>query len=193
VRDPVRVPVTEEKAAQYIKDVKDPQKGGFTHPHMVTGYDPTGENLMVSLKGREERTPTARLTPQLLVKYGKTHRGDLIGTGHYFGGYEMRGEEGKPAETALDVSVGVPFKGRNREKLPLAEAMRVAAVNDQESVYDPRPNAATPFPLNPHFQKAVPSYASNKEEWGSRWVAERGLQGRVNYGDKDDETYGVGI
>lgn len=163
----------ESKAQQYVKDIKDPDVGGFTHPHIVTGEDPVGSNIMVSLPGREERIPTAQLRPSLLVKYARTHRGDLVGAGHYFGGYQMDPEEGKERETALDVSVGVPYAGRKREKLPLAESMRLAALYNQESVYDPRPNAATPFPKNPYYKGEVPSYAQDKNEWASRWLAER--------------------
>lgn len=166
-------PVTPEKASQYIEDVKNPDKGGFTHPHMVTGEDPTNKNLMVSLQGREQQVPTRDLKPELLVKYATTHRGDLVGAGHYFGGYQMDPVEGQPRQTALDVSVGVPFAGRNREKLPLAEAMRVAAVHNQESVYDPRLNAAQMFPKNPHFNQEVPADAQDKQAWASRWLLER--------------------
>ena len=173
VADKDKYPVTEEIAKGYIKDLKTPGVGGFTHPHLVTGTDPTGENIMVSLSGREERIQTRKLRPELLVKYARTHRGDLIGAGHYFGGYELDRKAVKPPTTALDVSVGVPFAGRNKEKLPLAEAMRVAAVHNQESVYDPRPNAAEMFPQNPYYQGDVPEYAKNKEEWASRWLLNR--------------------
>lgn len=166
-------PVTEDVAKSYIKDIKDPAKGGFTHPHMVTGEDPTTTSIMVSKAGFEERTPTTRLTPKLLVKYATTHRGELVGAGHYFGGYEMRDDPSKPAETALDVSIGVPYTGRNREKLPLAEAMRLAAVNNQESVYDPRPNAAETFPMNPYYNRSIPADAGDKAAWASRWLSER--------------------
>lgn len=171
--DKITNPVTESLASKYIEDIKDPNKGGFTHPHMVTGEDPTDKNIMVSLSGREQRIPTRGLRPPLLVKYATTHRGDLVGSGHYFGGYQMSPEVGKPEETALDVSVGVPFTGRNKEKLPLAEAMRVAAVHNQESVYDPRKNAAETFPKNPFYNKEVPAEAQDKDAWATRWLLDR--------------------
>lgn len=171
--DKITNPVTEEKAAEYIRDIKNPKKGGFTHPHLVTGEDPVGKNIMVSIAGREQQTPTRQLTPPLLVRYAKTHRGDLVGAGHYFGGYQMNPVKNQPRKAALDVSIGVPFVGRNREKLPLAEAMRLAALHNQESVYDPRPNAAQKFPSNPYYNKEVPADVSNKEAWASRWLSER--------------------
>lgn len=172
-KEKITTPVTEGVAAGYIEDLKNPEKGGFTHPHLVTGENPVGKNIMVSIAGREEQTPTKDLTPQLLVRYAKTHRGDLVGAGHHFGGYQMSETPGQPRQTALDVSVGVPFAGRNREKLPLAEAMRLAAVHNQESVYDPRLNAAQMFPMNPHFNREVPADAYDKEAWASRWLSER--------------------
>lgn len=169
----VNYPVTRALATGYIKSIKNPDEGGFTHRHVMTGENPIDKNIMVSTAGFEQKVETSRLTPSLLVKYAKTHRGNLVGAGHYFGGYQMDPVPGRQREAALDVSVGVPFAGRNKEKLPLAEAMRLAAVYNQESVYDTRVNAATKFPRNPYYNKPVPADVGDKEAWTSRWLLER--------------------
>jgi hypothetical protein len=170
----VGFPVTKKQATGYVEAVKNPDQGGFTHPHIVSGEDPTDKNIMVSLKGAEQQTPSNEITPRHVVRYARTHRNELVPAGRHLGGYLMGPMEGQQMRNvALDVSIGVPFKGRNAEKLPLTEAMRIAAVNDQESVYDPRPRAANMFPSNPHFKGEVPADAGNKDAWASRWLSER--------------------
>jgi hypothetical protein len=166
-------PVTKELATEYVRKVNDPDDAGFTHPHMVTGEDPTNKNIMVSLPGREKLIRSQVFTPHAIQQYAEQNIGDLTQEKKYLGGYMMDPEVGRPADdrdVALDVSVGVPFSGRNAEKLPYVEAMRLAALHNQQSVYDPRPRAASMFPANPYYKKDVPDYAKDKDEWASRFI-----------------------
>lgn len=159
---------TRALARGYAKKLRE-ERSGFTQPHLVTGEDPTESSIMVSRAGHEKRVPIGEVTGRSVVQYARNKKTELVQPKQYMGAYPMEEEP----TVAFDVSIGVPFKGPNKDPLPYAEAMRLAAVHNQESVYDPRKRASSMFPKNPHYKKGAPKEAANRAEWESSWMSSR--------------------
>lgn len=183
-----KYPVTHSEAQQYVKDLNNTDIGGFTHRNLTTGVDPTGSNLMVSIKGAEHNVPLATMTPDDILDYQQARMSDLLHPDQFLGGWANT-PEGLAPQASLDVSKGVPFKGAGRDKMPYSEAMRQAALNEQKAIYDPRPRAANPFPTNPHYGQPLPERAKSRSAWDYDWLTKNAtgsLEGGQWYPEEDD-------